>query len=97
VVLARHWKVTLDATPLLWRLRKILERMTDNQFSITSESETTLPDYLLVHDRYDGACWLWRFAQGRSFVEAHEPMAGSENSDGASSAGDAENRRLLGP
>ncbi len=32
--------------------------------------------YLLLHDRYDGACWLWGFEQGRRFVESHVPVAG---------------------
>ena len=74
VVLARHWKVTLDATSLLWRLRQILERITEKRFSIVSESEDTPPEYLLVHDRHDGACWLWGYAQGKRFVEAFEPV-----------------------
>jgi len=74
VVLARHWKVTLDATSLLWRLRQILERITEKRFSIVSESEETPPEYLLVHDRHDGACWLWGYAQGKRFVEAFEPV-----------------------
>lgn len=97
VVLAKHWKVTLDATPLLWRLRQILERMTDNQFSISAPSEETEPDFMLVHDRLDGACWLWGFAQGRRFVEAHEPMTEAADVDDASGAGGAANQRLLGP
>jgi hypothetical protein len=76
VVLARHWKVTLDSAPLLGRLRQILERMTDHQFNIVAESDETVPDYLLVHDRHDGSCWLWGFEQGRRFVEAHQPGTG---------------------
>ncbi len=74
VVLARNWKVTLDSVPLLQKLRQVLERITENQFSITAESDDGVPDYMLVHDRHDGACWLWGFAQGRRFVEAHEPV-----------------------
>ena len=96
VVLARHWKVTLDSAPLLSRLRQILERMTDNQFNIAAESEATLPDYLLVHDRFDGTCWLWEFEQGRRFVEAHQAVAGNEQAveDGEESD---HGPRLLGP
>lgn len=97
VVLARRWKVTLDAAPLLSRLRQMLDRMTDHQFSIVAETEDTEPEYLLVHDRFDGACWLWGFAQGRRFVEAHEPMTAADHPDGAADAGDATNQRLLGP
>ena len=74
VVLARNWKVTLETAPLLLRLRGVLERLTENQYSIATASEATVPDYLLVHDRRDGACWLWGFEQGRSFVEACEPV-----------------------
>lgn len=75
VVLALNWKVTLDTVPLLLKLRQAVERITENQFSITTESDDMVPDYLLVHDRHDGACWLWNFAQGRRFVEAHEPVS----------------------
>lgn len=75
VVLARNWKVTLETAPLLQKLRGVLERLTENQFSIAAESDATAPDYLLVHDRHDGACWLWGFEQGRRFVEACEPVA----------------------
>jgi hypothetical protein len=75
VVLARNWKVTLEAAPLLQKLRGVLERLTENQFSIATESDATAPDYLLVHDRRDGACWLWGFEQGRRFVESCEPVA----------------------
>jgi hypothetical protein len=74
VVLARNWKVTLETAPLLLRLRGVLERLTENQYSIATASEATVPDYLLVHDRRDGACWLWGFEQGRRFVEACEPV-----------------------
>jgi hypothetical protein len=48
--------------------------LTENQYSIATASEATVPDYLLVHDRRDGACWLWGFEQGRRFVEACEPV-----------------------
>jgi len=99
VVLARHWKVTLDATSLLWRLRQILERITDKQFSIVSESESIPPEYLLVHDRHDGACWLWGYAQGKRFVEAYEPVAFSAAPESAPVEGGEGERdqKLLGP
>jgi len=75
VVLARNWKVTLETAPLLQKLRGVPERLTENQFSIATESDAAASDYLLVHDRHDGACWLWGFEQGRRFVEACEPVA----------------------
>lgn len=85
VVLARQWKVTLDSAPMLWHARQILERMTDHQFSIVTESGESAPDYLLVHDRFDGSCWLWGFEQGRRFVDASQPVSG-----GRFDAGDAD-------
>ena len=98
VVLARHWKVTLDATSLLWRLRQILERITEKQFSIVAETDDSTPDYLLVHDRLDGACWLWGFAQGRRFVEAYEPVTFNAAGENEPVEGDGERgTKLLGP
>jgi hypothetical protein len=46
-----------------------------------------------VHDRRDGACWLWSFAAGLSFVEAVEPTSGDDDrwNDGA------DRQKLLGP
>ena len=96
VVLARHWKVTLDATSLLWRLRQILERITENKYSIIAPAEDATPEFLLVHDRHDGACWLWGFAQGRRFVEAYEPVAFTGQSENEIVEGDG-GRKLLGP
>lgn len=98
VVLARHWKVTLDAAPLLTRLRHILEGLTDDKFSIVTKSEQSAPDFLLVHDRHDGSCWLWNFAEGQRFVEAHEPVANQgvphdEAVEGEEDSG----RKLMGP
>jgi len=95
VVLARHWKVTLDSAPLLFRLRQILERMTDHQFSIGAEREDSVPDYLLVHDRFDGACWLWGFEQGRRFVEAHEPVGGRTSLEDETVEGEGDGGRTM--
>ena len=83
VVLARQWKVTLDSAPLLWHARHVLERITDNKFSIVTQSHGTPPDYLLLHDRFDGSCWLWGFEQGRRFVDTPQPVTG-----GSPGAGD---------
>jgi hypothetical protein len=33
----------------------------------------------LLHDRFDGSCWLWGFEQGRRFVDTPQPVTGSEN------------------
>ena len=44
----------------------------------------------LVHDRRDGACWLWTFDEGLRFIESVEPIF-----DGGWD--DAETPRLLGP
>jgi hypothetical protein len=98
VVLARHWKVTLDAAPLLTRLRHILEGLTDDKFSIVAKSEQSLPDFLLVHDRHDGSCWLWNFADGQRFVEAHEPVANQGVTHDEAVEGEEDSgRKLMGP
>jgi hypothetical protein len=34
---------------------------------------------MLIHDRLDGACWLWRFAYGRRFVMATDPLLDEED------------------
>lgn len=97
VVLARHWKVTLDASPLLCRMRHILAGITDDKFSIVAKTEQSLPEYLLVHDRHDGACWLWNFAEGQRFVEAHEPVAAQGHAHDAAVEGEEDpGRRLTG-
>ncbi len=75
-----NWVVTLDAIPLLLAVPSAIDRITKCQYSICSESAQTVPEYLLVHDTHDGACWLWRFHHGIRFVEAGEPFlaGGSE-------------------
>lgn len=86
------WTVSLDATRPASLLPGLLERLTHGQFSITSPGRDTVPDYLLVHDRRDGACWLWSFAEGLRFVEAVEPITSEGGGDS-----DAEKPKLLGP
>jgi hypothetical protein len=76
VVLARHWKVTLEPVPLFSHLRVFVERLTEKKFNFVAEVEGTEPEYLLVHDRFDESCWLWEFEQGRRFVGAHLPVTG---------------------
>jgi hypothetical protein len=75
VVMAGHWTVMLDEVPLMRRLRHTVENVTENRFSIASEADGAEPEFLLVHDRHDGSCWLWDFLHGRRFLEASEPVA----------------------
>jgi len=87
------WTVSLDANPPVALLPGMLDRLTHGQYSITSARRDTVPDYMLVHDRRDGSCWLWTFAEGLKFVEAVEPTMVAD--DGGTD--DAEKPRLLGP
>jgi hypothetical protein len=73
VVLAGRWRVTLKAAVPLGSLRRILQQITDHPFNLVAESEETMPEFLLVHDEYDGGCWLWGFEPGRRFVGALQP------------------------
>ncbi|HSY53971.1 MAG TPA: hypothetical protein VK785_05960 [Opitutaceae bacterium] len=91
VAVSGSWTVTLDREPPMTNLPSALEDLTLGQYEIASHEQNTEPDFLLVHDRRDGACWLWRFAYGLRFVMATEPMSGDDGLD------DAENRKLLGP
>lgn len=86
-----NWTVTLDAEPPLLHLKAAIDRITKGQFSISSNSGESDPDFLLVHDRRDGACWLWRFEYGLRFVEAVDAVSNDRGTD------QAENRKLLGP
>ena len=88
------WTVSLDSAPPLGVIPKELMRLTNNQYSITSATRSMLPEFMLIHDRVDGTCWLWRFAYGLRFVEAVEPFEGGGDELGFD---DAENRRFFGP
>lgn len=70
-----NWVVSLDTLPLLLSLPPTIDRMTHGQFSICSDSVDTVPDFILIHDSLDGACWLWRFSYGLRFVEATDPIS----------------------
>jgi hypothetical protein len=74
VVLAGRWQVTLESAVPLGPLRRVLQQITDHPFNLVSESEETVPEFLLVHDEYDGGCWLWGFEPGRRFVTALHPV-----------------------
>ena len=69
-----QWTVSLDASPPLNTMVEVLEQMTLGQYAIASTHPTSSPDFLLVHDRLDGSCWLWRFAFGLRFVESTQPV-----------------------
>jgi hypothetical protein len=91
VSVSGSWTVTLDAQPPVTLLPGMVEQLTDGRFSIVSAKREAVPDYLLVHDRHDGTCWLWSFLEGMRFLEANEPVSGGDATD------DAEKPRLLGP
>jgi hypothetical protein len=65
----------LDSVPILRQLREMLDRVTACQFSVESVAEGAEPEFMLVHDRMDGSCWLWDYAHGRRFLEATEPFS----------------------
>ena len=86
-----NWTVSLDARPPVTQLPELITQLTNGHFSIVSARRETVPDYLLVHDRHDGACWLWSFADGLRFIEANEPVLGGAALDGL------EKPKSLGP
>ena len=81
VVVAGHWTVMLDDVPLMRRLRKTVDEATENRFSIASRAEGAEPEFMLVHDRHDGSCWLWDYIHGRRFLESNDPVAAWGRSD----------------
>jgi hypothetical protein len=83
------WTVSLDPTRPMTLVAGKLERLTKGKYSITSDGPGSVPDFMLVHDRRGGSCWLWSFDEGLRFVEAVEPVMGGWN--------DAETPRLFGP
>lgn len=76
-----NWVVSLDSSPLLNTLPPMVERITQGQFSISSDSIDVIPDFILINDSHDGACWLWRFSYGLRFVESTEPVRTGTGSD----------------
>lgn len=75
------WTVTLDPEPLLAELPCAVERVTFGQFAIASRTNKDEPEFVLIHDRRDGACWLWRFAYGLRFVSAVEPLIAEDDAN----------------
>ncbi|MBI5382645.1 MAG: hypothetical protein HZA31_12150 [Opitutae bacterium] len=67
------WVVTLDSDTVVSALPAEIERITQGQYRIASESVDSVPDFILLHDTFDGSCWLWGFSFGLRFVESTEP------------------------
>ncbi len=88
-----NWTVTLDLYPPISQLPEVLEYVTQGRYSIASNARDRVPEYMLIHDRRDGTCWLWGFEHGLKFVEATDPVLEVEDSgfDGA------QNPKFLGP
>lgn len=86
---AGGWTVALDPLPAIMTLPGKLDKMTYGQFRITSPTKDLAPDFILVHDRRDGACWLWTFDFGRRFVESDDAVTNGVD--------DIVNHKLLGP
>ncbi len=73
VAVSGDWTVALDGDTVLASVPGELDRLTCGQFAITANAGED-PEYLLVHDRRDGACWLWGFVYGFRFVSATDPI-----------------------
>ena len=89
-----NWTVTLDLEPPVSQLPEVIEYVTQGQHSIASATRDRMPDYMLIHDRRDGACWLWGFEHGLRFVEATEAVVEVESDQFNESP---RNPKLLGP
>lgn len=85
------WTVTLEPTHPMSSVPGLLDQLTHGQYSITATKQDRTPEYLLVHDRRDGACWLWTFDEGIRFVEAVEPV------NAVPGWSESERPNLLGP
>ena len=83
------WTVSLVPSRPMTLVTSKLDRLTKGLYSIASTSAGSVPDFMLIHDRRGGSCWLWSFDEGLRFVEAVEPVVGGWN--------DAETPRLFGP
>jgi hypothetical protein len=83
------WTVSLVPSRPMTLVTSKLDRLTKGLYSIASTSAGSVPDFMLIHDRCGGSCWLWSFDEGLRFVEAVEPVVGGWN--------DAETPRLFGP
>lgn len=91
IAIGGSWTVSLDATQPLSLLPRLINRVTQGAYGIASAGRDLPPEFMLVHDRRDGACWLWSFADGLRFVEAVEPTKGGDDWL------DADQPTMLGP
>lgn len=97
VVMTGRWTVRLNSGPLFTRLELAVDRLTAGEYPINSRRAGEDPEFLLVHDRFDCRCWLWRFGYGRRFLESTEPvMLVMEENDNAEHGG-GQDQKLLGP
>lgn len=95
--LSGSWTVALEESECWLELNAALERLTNGHYSIMSAEREAEPEFLLVHDRRDGACWLWGFAFGMRFVAATEATVGfgeSGGGDEATGSGGSDQKRL---
>ena len=86
------WTVSLDAIPPVTLLPEVVLTFTKGEYPIVSTSRAVKPEYMLVQDTHDGACWLWSFADGLKFIESIEPVVKTELG-----LDDSEKSRLLEP
>lgn len=87
VAVSGHWTVLLDPAPILADVPRELDRLTCGQFGIVAAPGED-PGYVLVHDRRDGACWLWGFEHALRFVTATDPILTDEEGDDDEDADD---------
>lgn len=94
-----NWTVALEDSAWWLDLNENLERRTEGKYSIMCRPGEIEPGYILIHDRLDGSCWLWRFAYGMRFVGATDALAGlgTGNRDDEIVEDDGGDRTLLGP
>ena len=74
VGVAGSWTVTLDNRRPVSLLPGLLDPLTQGKYSIVGTGPEKTPDFVLVHDRRDGACWLWTFKDGLRFIESLEAV-----------------------
>jgi hypothetical protein len=74
VAVGGSWTVTLEGNTPASLLPDLMDQMTDGKYSIVAPRRDSAPDFMLVHDRRDGACWLWSYDQGLRFIESVEPV-----------------------
>src|SRR4051812_27774337 len=85
IAVGGSWTVSLEPARPAALIPGSLEKLTHGQYSITSAGPNSTPDFLLVHDRLQGACWLWSFQAGLRFIESVEPTSGGDRDDAEAS------------